>query len=201
MKQGSNPGLVKAMLMFALSGILTPAFAHVSASHGVNGFEAGFLHPLMGMDHLLAILAVGIWAAQQRGRALWILPLTFPLTMLLGAWLDMQGIQIEGVEEGIAVSVLILGLLIAAAIKLPLFISVGLISVFALAHGYVHAREMAAGVSAIWFIAGLVLSTILLHICGLLAALTAKRFLTEKLNRVAGTGIAMTGLFFVSKLI
>ncbi|MFZ6871249.1 HupE/UreJ family protein [Undibacterium sp. Di27W] len=200
MKYRSEAAPLKLLALVTLFCLGAPAFAHVSATHGVHGFEAGFLHPLLGVDHLLAMLAIGIWAAQHKGKAFWILPLVFPLAMMAGAWLGIQGVQIPGVEGGIAVSVLILGLLIAAAIKLPLLISAVLVSLFALAHGYAHGIEIAAGASAIWFVVGFVFSTALLHASGLLAALSVNRFLSEKMNRVAGAAIAMTGLFFVAAL-
>ena len=193
---------VAGTLAISLIATMTvPAFAHVSAMHSVHGFEAGFAHPFMGLDHLLAMLAVGIWAAQQRGTSLWLLPVVFPLAMTAGAMMGINAMALPFVEPGIAVSVLVLGLLIASTAKLPKFMSVGLVSMFAIAHGYAHGIEMGAGDSAIEFGAGFILATVLLHATGLIAALSANRYLNNAVNRIAGVSIAMVGMFFVSALV
>ncbi|WP_423709918.1 HupE/UreJ family protein [Undibacterium sp. WLX3042] len=194
-------------LLSATMLVATPAFAHVSVMHSVaggSGFLAGFLHPLMGTDHLLAMLAVGIWAAQHQRPAYWLLPLAFPLMMTAGAALGMSGVILPGVEAGIAASVLILGLLIAGAVKLPLAASTALIAVFAVAHGYAHGVEMPVDGKALAFGAGFVAATALLHLSGLFATITTNHLLSTKisakLNRIAGAGIALSGLFFVSAM-
>ncbi|MFZ6658054.1 HupE/UreJ family protein [Undibacterium sp. TJN19] len=193
--------MIGMLAMSLLTTVVTPAFAHVSAMHSVHGFEAGFAHPFMGLDHLLAMLAVGIWAAQQRGISLWLLPAVFPMAMAAGAMMGINGMPLPFVEPGIAVSVLVLGLLIASTAKLPMFMSIGLVSIFAIAHGYAHGIEMGARDAAIEFGAGFILATLLLHATGLIAALSANRHLNKAVNRIVGGSIAVVGMFFVSALV
>ena len=131
---------VAGLSLFAL-----PASAHISVMHSGGGFQAGLLHPLTGLDHLLAMLAVGVWAAQNQRPAIWLLPVVFPLMMVVGALVGMSGILVPGIEAGIAASVLILGLCIALMVRLPVAQSGGLVAVFALAHGYAHGIELSFG--------------------------------------------------------
>ncbi|MEB0139318.1 MULTISPECIES: HupE/UreJ family protein [unclassified Undibacterium] len=182
-----------ALLILVLAA--GPAAAHVSIEHSVSGFWAGVLHPWQGLDHLLAMLAVGIWAAHHRRPALYLLPLAFPVMMAAGALLAMNGIVLPGIEAGIVASLIVLGLLIAFAIRMPVAGSVALISLFALAHGYAHGAEMPASASAAAFGAGFLLSTATLHVSGLAAALAARRW--TLLSRVAGAAIAATGAYLV----
>lgn len=143
------------------------AFAH--PGHGdTHGFFSGFVHPWLGLDHVLAMVAVGIWAAQMGGRALWALPLTFPLLMLAGGALGMSGVVFAGVEVGIALSALLLGALVLLVARPNLGFAALLVGVFALFHGHAHGAELPAGMSGIQFSAGFVLATLLLHGAGML---------------------------------
>ena len=167
------------MAHFSLKTILRSAsfvLASVAASsvfahpgHGDSlltasmSFSAGFHHPFSGLDHLLAMLAVGLWAAQNKRSALWVLPLLFPLMMLVGALLAFAGLVVPGAETGIAASVAVLGLLIAFAVRLPLSASSALVSLFALFHGYAHGTELPHGSSAAMYGLGFVLATALLR--------------------------------------
>ena len=112
--------------LFALALFLSPAVAFAHAGHDHAGILAGLAHPLFGLDHLLAMLAVGLWAAQQSGAARWALPLTFVASMLVGGLLGFNGVQIPLMETGIAASVLAFGLLVAVAMRLPLLIALGM---------------------------------------------------------------------------
>lgn len=151
-----------ALFLFAL-----PACAHPDASHIHSGFAAGFLHPLTGLDHLLAMLAVGIWAAQSQGKTRWAIMFTFPVMMIVGALIGMLGVQLAGVELTIGVSIAALGLLIAFAAKLSPALSTSLIAFFAVFHGLAHAAEMPGGVSILPYGAGFIVATAALHFIGL----------------------------------
>ena len=157
------------------------------------GFNDGFAHPFSGLDHLLAMLAVGLWAAQNKRSALWVLPLAFPLMMMAGALLALAGVVLPGVETGIAASVAVLGLLIAFAIRMPLWAGAAVVSVFALFHGYAHGSELPHGSSALWYGAGFVAATALLHLSGLALGLVASRKMAAQAVRVGGIAIAAVG--------
>ncbi|MFZ6732390.1 HupE/UreJ family protein [Undibacterium sp. Ji42W] len=180
--------------------ISLPAFAHDSVLHSMNALQDGFLHPFTGLDHLLAMLAIGIWAAQQKDARAWLIATSFPLMMLAGGALALVGVVLPGVEHGIAASVLVLGLLISFAVKLPVGTGVALVSVFAMAHGYAHGQEMPANESAVLYGAGFVLATALIHAAGWFASNAAQKMLTSALPRYAGVMIALAGAFFFSPL-
>ena len=129
-------------LFAAAALLLTPALAFAHPGHGDNGLVAGISHPLGGIDHLLAMLAVGLWAAQQKGAARWALPCTFVGTMLIGGVLGFEGLALPALESGIAASVLALGLAVALAVRPPLFMAVGATALFALFHGVAHGLEL-----------------------------------------------------------
>eukprot|EP01034_Spumella_vulgaris_P000355 gene355-468_t len=129
-------------LFAAATLLLVPALAFAHPGHGDNGLVAGISHPLGGLDHLLAMLAVGLWAAQQQGAARWALPCTFVGTMLLGGVLGFEGLALPALESGIAASVLALGLAVALAIRPPVALAVAATAVFALFHGVAHGLEL-----------------------------------------------------------
>lgn len=184
-----------ALLVLALPALAHPDAGHGSFDHGV--FFTGFLHPLTGLDHLLAMLAVGIWAAQSQGKARWALVLSFPVMMIVGALIGLFGVQIAGVELTIALSVAVLGLLIAFAITLPTAVSAALVAFFAIFHGYAHATELPAGSSILAYAAGFMLATALLHLIGLSFALLRLSKFDFMLRRFSGMGIATSGGFFL----
>lgn len=179
----------------ALVSIATPALAH--SGHDIGGFAAGFAHPFGGFDHLLAMLAVGLWAMQFASRsgnraALWVLPVAFVLPMAAGFLLALNGISLPGVETGIALSVLILGLVVAFAARPPLAAAMAVTAVFALLHGHAHGAEMGEGAAAA-YAAGMLLATALLHGFGLVGARLAQQFTLPVLTRAAGAVVAVAG--------
>jgi len=188
-------GRLSALAIAALG--IGSAFAHPGHPDAF-GFSDGFAHPLSGIDHLLAMLAVGLWAAQNKRLALWVLPLVFPLTMVLGALLAFAGLQLPGVETGIAASVAVLGLLIAFAIRMPVWASAAVVSVFALFHGYAHGSELPHGASALWYGVGFVAATALLHLAGLAIGLVAGQKMAAQAVRVGGIAIAAVGGYLLS---
>jgi urease accessory protein len=181
-----------ASLALLATAFSTAAFAH-SGDHSHLGFAAGFAHPLTGLDHLLAMVAVGLWASQLGGRALWLLPLTFPVVMAAGAALGLSGVALPWVEIGITASVLVLGAAIALTYRPSLAVSLPLIGLFALLHGYAHGVELPAQTSALGYGAGFVAATLTLHLAGLAIGLAANRLPVRFAARTAGGAIAAVG--------
>ena len=184
------------LLALGLLGMGGAAQAHTLGLPHMD-FATGFGHPLGGLDHVLAMVAVGLWAAQLGGRALWRVPLTFVLTMAAGGLFGYLGIPLPMVEMGIAGSVLILGVLVALASRLPLAASMALVGVFALFHGYAHGAEMAAESSALWYISGFMLATALLHGAGIGIGLASRNGASARLVRLGGAAIATGGMLLL----
>ena len=179
-------------LIFLLPSL---AQAHPGAPGHTHGFTNGLLHPLTGLDHICAMLAVGLWAAQRGGRALWLVPATFVSLMIVGGILGLGGANIPYVEQGIAASVLVLGILTAAAARLPLGVSVAIVGLFALFHGYAHGAEMPKTESSLAYGIGFVLATSSLHLAGIGVGLAAQRFDATRLIRIMGGTIATYGFY------
>ncbi|WP_461575721.1 HupE/UreJ family protein [Thiobacillus sp.] len=168
------------------------ASAHTGDHGTVTGFAGGLTHPLLGLDHLLAMIAVGLWAAQQGGRALWAVPAAFVGAMVLGGGLAWSGIALPHVETGIALSVLVLGLLIATrrqwAVPAGMVVAAG----FALFHGYAHGLEIPLAASPMLYALGFVLATVFLHGTGIAGSLIGRHA-----TQLAGAGIAASGLVLI----
>lgn len=182
--------------LFAIALFLSPALAFAHGGHDHSGLLAGVAHPITGLDHLLAMLAVGLWAAQQSGVARWALPGTFVATMLLGGLLGFAGLEIPLMETGIAGSVLAFGLLVAVAARLPVAMALGLTALFALTHGVAHGLELPALASPWGYAAGFVAATAALHGAGYALV----RWLPQAaapLVRVAGAASAGAGLWLL----
>ena len=177
----------RTLAALLLSGLAAPALAH--PGHGSEGLMAGLAHPVGGLDHLLAMVAVGLWAAQQGGRALWAVPAAFVSMLLVGGLLGMAGIALPLVETGIVGSVILFGGLLLGAARLPVQAGMALVGVFALFHGYAHGAEMPQAASALTYALGFVLATALLHISGALAGLAAR----AQLWALRAGGAAITG--------
>ncbi|HBO84932.1 MAG: urease accessory protein UreJ [Deltaproteobacteria bacterium GWC2_42_11] len=171
-------------------------YAHTSVGH-TAGFTYGLSHPLGGIDHILAMLAVGIWAAQTGGRAVWSIPLTFVSIMILGSVLGMFGVALPFIEPGIVMSVLILGVLISAAVSLPLGLSMAIVGLFAVFHGYAHGTEIPNALSGLNYSIGFVFATSLLHLSGIGASILFKKFDRPQLFRYAGGVITIAGIYLV----
>lgn len=170
----------------------TTGFAH-TGTHEVSSIAAGLLHPFTGLDHLLAMLAVGLWAAQISGRQAWLLPALFPLAMVADAALALGGIGFPLVEPMIAISVIILGALVLAGASPPLAMSAPLISVFALAHGHAHGSELPAGGDMAGYATGFIGATVILHLTGLFLGLLSQRWRHGMLTRISGSAVAVSG--------
>lgn len=192
MKTNLRPTLKSSALLALLA--LTPTLAQAHPGHGMtNSFTTGFAHPLFGMDHVLAMVAVGLWAAQLGGRSRWTVPATFVGVMTLGGVLGMMGIRLPMVEAGIMASVMVLGILIAAAARLPMMASMAIVGIFALFHGHAHGTEIPASASGITYALGFILATAALHACGISLGMLAQKRLTIPALRFAGAAIALAG--------
>lgn len=174
-----------------------PGHEAFDGSHAA-GFGHGFLHPLTGLDHVLAMLAVGLWAAQMGGRCLVAIPAAFVGALLLGALIGMSGLALPLIEPGILASVIILGLLIATATRLPLAVSMAIVAVFAICHGYAHAVEMPVSASGFAYGCGFLLATVLLNAAGLGIGLAISRVSGTKRIRWAGFGILAGALLIIT---
>ena len=183
----------------ATVGFSTAALAHVG-DHSHMSFTEGLLHPFSGPDHVLAMVAVGLWASQLGGRALWLLPLTFPVLMAVGAALGLSGVTLPWVEVGIAGSVMVLGAVVALALRPSLAISIPLIGAFALLHGYSHGIELPAAASALSYGAGFIAATLVLHSIGIATGLIAGRLPVRFAARTAGGAIAVLGMVLLVTL-
>jgi len=186
--------LKRVSLILAITAAATlPAFAHFDpVEHG--SLAAGFTHPLFGLDHILAMVAVGLWAAMQGGRATWAVPAAFVGTMALGFAAAIAGMPLPLVEPVILASVVFIGIAIALALPIPTGAVAGLVGFFAFFHGHAHGGEL--GVAGAWeFAAGFVIATMALHAIGIGAGLGLNRFGGRVLARVAGAATALGGLW------
>jgi urease accessory protein len=176
-------------LAVVLTGLSSPALAHIGGHAG--GFTNGLAHPFYGLDHVLAMVAVGLWASQLGRPALWLLPLTFPVVMTIGAGIGMSGVAFPWLEAGIAGTVIALGAAIAFALRPPVAAGAALIGLFALFHGFEHGASLPAHGTALTHGAGFVLATLILHAAGIGLGLAARYPLAL---RTAGGAIAAAGV-------
>ena len=186
-------------VFLALVGIVWffPGISYAHEGSG-GGFTAGLTHPVLGFDHLLAMLSVGILSAQMGGQAIGRVPLTFVLVMLAGGILGINGIPIFSVELGIACSVLALGVAIALEKKLPPLLAMGFVGFFAIFHGHAHGTEMPSLSKPVFYACGFVIGTAGIHVAGVLIGIIAERLKEgAPLLRYAGAGIAGVGFHLI----
>jgi len=176
--------------------LATPLLAHTGKGH-VAGFLSGFQHPWSGLDHVAAMVAVGIWGAQLGNPAIWVLPVAFPMLMAVGGVLGLLGVPLPGIEVGIALSALFLGMMVLGERKPRLAVAVAVVGVFALFHGHAHGTELPSGQSALLYSMGFVVGTGTLHGVGISLGLAHRWPAGRAALRVAGACIAMAGLFFL----
>jgi urease accessory protein len=172
------------------------ALAHVEAGRA-EGFLAGLHHPISGLDHVLAMVAVGLWGAQLGAPAIWILPVTFPVVMALGGMLGLLGVPLPGVEIGIAVSAIVLGVAVFAAWRPPLLAAAVVVGLFAVFHGHAHGTELPAGASGLTYSLGFVAATGLLHAVGIGIGTIQRWPRGRAVLRAAGAAVAAAGMVFL----
>lgn len=179
-----------------------PALAAAHEETGqAAGFLAGCLHPVSGLDHMLAMLAVGLWGAVLGAPALWLLPVAFPLVMSLGALMSLLGMPLPGVEIGIALSAMVLGAMVATELRPPPWVAAAVVACFAVFHGHAHGGELPEGASALLYSLGFVVATGLLHAAGILLGAAHRWPAGRRAVRVAGVGVGLAGLGFLWRAI
>jgi urease accessory protein len=187
-------------VFFVLCGVFlfTPGVASAHTGTGMSGgFISGFAHPILGWDHVVAMVAVGLWGAFLGAPAIWLLPVIFPLVMAFGTVLGIVGVPISGIETGIASSAIVLGLLILLAIRLPLWLACIIVGVFAIFHGYAHGTELPQAANPLAFIIGFVLATGMLHLIGIGFGLLLRWPAGKVAVRTLGGIISMAGIGFL----
>ncbi len=172
------------------------AWAHVESGKA-GGFLSGLSHPVSGLDHVLAMIAVGLWGAQLGAPAMWLLPVAFPMMMAFGGMLGLMGIPLPGIEIGIAVSGVVLGALILGETRLPLGVAIALVAVFAVFHGHAHGTELTPGQNAMLYSLGFVICTGTLHAVGIGMGLAHRWDFGRLALRGAGSVVMIGGLFFL----
>jgi urease accessory protein len=183
-----------ALLMLLASAL--PAFAHVQQGQA-QGFLTGLSHPISGLDHVLAMIAVGLWGAQLGPPAVWLLPVTFPMMMAFGGFFGLLGIPLPGVEVGIALSAVLLGIMVAREAKPPLVVAGAIVAVFAVFHGHAHGTDLPPGQSALLYSMGFVIATGCLHGVGVAIGVVHKWPAGRVALRFSGAMVALAGIGFL----
>ena len=182
---------------------LTVLAADAAHAHGqagaATGFATGFMHPMTGLDHVLAMVAVGLWGAQLGPPALWLLPVAFPLTMAIGGLLGLLGVPLPGVEFGIAASAILLGLAVATERRPPLVVAALLVGFFAIFHGHAHGTELPPGENGLLYSIGFVVATGLLHLVGIGIGTLHRWRRGQLVLRVAGAVVCAAGVLFMQR--
>jgi len=186
----------KLALPFIALLFASPIWAHAEKGQAA-GFLTGIHHPISGLDHVLAMVAVGLWGAQLGAPAIWLLPVTFPMVMAFGGFLGLLGVPIPGVELGIALSAILLGSMVAMEARPPLWLAATLVGFFAIFHGHAHGTELPAGENGLLYSVGFVIATGCLHATGISIGLIHRWRSGRIALRVAGAGVAAAGLVFL----
>lgn len=187
--------LLSLLLMYS-----TIASAH--ETHGITGgFISGFSHPFLGLDHVAAMVAVGLWGALLGNASVWVLPIVFPLIMAFGGALGVIGIAVPAVETGIAASALVIGLMVAFKARPPIYIAAVIVGVFAIFHGHAHGTELPGSVSPLTYSIGFVISTGLLHLAGILFGLMIRWPVGKVAVQIGGGVIALAGVGFLTGVV
>ena len=174
----------------------SPAWAHAQQGQAA-GFLTGLHHPVSGLDHVIAMVAVGLWGAQLGAPAIWLLPVTFPIVMAFGGFLGLLGVPLPGVELGIAASAILLGAMVAFEARPPLWLAATLVGFFAIFHGHAHGTELPAGESGLLYSVGFVIATGCLHATGISIGLIHRWRWGRIALRVAGASVAAGGMVFL----
>ena len=189
---------IRLGLALALATLPAAAFAHPQVG-SATGFLTGFLHPISGLDHIIAMVAVGLWGAQLGAPAIWMLPVTFPIVMAFGGFLGLIAVPIPGVEIGIALSGILLGAAVMTESRPPLWIAAALIAAFAICHGHAHGAELPAGTSGLTYSIGFVVATGILHALGIGIGTIRGLSYGRLALRALGGVISGCGVFFLSQ--
>ena len=191
-------GAVAALVALLVVGA-APALAHEGAG-AIGGFTSGFTHPIFGWDHVVAMVAVGLWGAFLGPPAIWLLPVVFPLVMASGGALGILGVPVPAVETGIAASAVVLGLAVAFGARPPLWVAALVVGAFAIFHGHAHGTELPAAANPLTYAIGFVIATGLLHLLGVAFGLLVRWPAGQVAVRAGGGAIALTGVAFLTGL-
>lgn len=184
------------LALAAVALLSQPTLAHEQAGIA-GGFASGFQHPLTGLDHMIAMVAVGIWGAQLGAPAIWVLPVTFPIVMAIGGVMGILKLPLPLQETAIALSALVLGAAVAIRLKPPFAVAAAIVAVFAIFHGYAHGAELPHAANPLAYGIGFVVATGLLHLCGISIGLLLRWPIGERLIRGMGAAIALLGCYFL----
>ena len=189
---------IRLSVTIALFAVLLPAdaFAHIVKGEAI-GFVSGFEHPISGLDHIIAMVSVGLWGAELGMPAIWILPVTFPLIMAFGGFLGLIGVPLPGSEIVIALSGVCLGAAVLTEFRPPLWVAAALVGIFGLFHGYAHGAELPPGQNALLYSIGFVLATGLLHATGITIGIIHRWQWGKMVVRGAGALVCCGGLYFL----
>lgn len=184
------------MLLPAMLVLAQAAQAHVNKGEAI-GFLSGLKHPISGLDHIVAMIAVGLWGAQLGAPAIWMLPVAFPLVMAMGGMFGLLGVPLPGVEFGIAASAILLGAAVLLQLRPPLAVAAALVGFFAIFHGYAHGSELPAGQNGLLYSIGFVVATGCLHAVGIAIGVVHRWGWGQRAIRATGAAIALVGVFFL----
>ncbi len=175
----------------------SPLYAHTDVASLQGGFLNGFMHPILGLDHVVAMVAVGLWGVFLGKPAIWVLPIVFPLVMALGGALGVAGVDIPYIETGIALSGVVIGLAVAFKVRPPLWVAAIIVAAFAIFHGHAHGTELPNAANPLIYSIGFVTATGLLHLVGIIFGELTRWSWGTIVVRAAGAGIALIGLSFL----
>ena len=185
--------------LIAAAAALLPGMAMAHTGVGViGGFQSGFTHPIFGFDHVVAMVAVGLWGAFLGQSAIWLLPVVFPVVMAFGGLAGVLGVPLPGVEMGIALSAVALGAMVALALRPPLWVAAVLVGAFAIFHGHAHGTELPEAANPLAYGVGFVIATGLLHLSGIALGLLSRWPAGLQAVRIGGGAIACVGLYFLA---
>jgi len=207
MRRGANPGKLISEVggrrtLWALTILLWPVLAHAHIESGeAGGFLTGLGHPVSGLDHVLAMISVGLWVAQLGAPAVWLLPVAFPMMMACGGMLGLMGMPLPGVEVGIAVSAIVLGAMVLSEARPPLWVALTIVAFFAVFHGHAHGTELPEGQSGLLYSMGFVIATGCLHGVGIGIGLIHRWTAGRVALRIAGALVVIAGLFFLWRVV
>ena len=186
-----------ACCLITAGAMLLPDLALAHGSGIAGGLASGFTHPIFGLDHVVAMVAVGLWGAFLGQPAIWLLPVLFPVVMAFGGLLGIAGVPIPAVETGIAASALALGAMVALALRPPLWVAAALVGAFAIFHGHAHGTELPQAMNPLAYGVGFVVATGVLHLSGIALGLLARWPAGVRAVRVGGGAIACAGIYFL----
>lgn len=184
------------LLLFSFVLFVSSADAHIEQGQAA-GFLSGLEHPWSGLDHILAMIAVGLWGAQLGVPALWLLPITFPMMMSIGAFMGLIGVAVPGIEIGIALSAIVLGIMVLGELRPKLMVAAVLVGIFAIFHGHAHGTELPEGQSGLLYSMGFVIATGVLHGVGITIGVIHRWPLGKQILRGTGAIIALMGTVFL----